>query len=91
MKTLKQLIYILVAAGTLGVYAQQTPAPEQTEAVTIIGATAHIGDRHLLTAITRWNSIEQVCQPNSDKCRAHQIGIFINIEVHDVPYSPLWM
>jgi len=42
MKTFKY-IFILLCCVSLG-FAQQTPAPQQKEAFTIVGATAHIGD-----------------------------------------------
>lgn len=41
MKKYLYSIALLVVGSTL---AQQTPAPDQEEAVTIVGATAHIGD-----------------------------------------------
>lgn len=40
---MKKLIYILVFAVSFA-WSQQTPAPEQKEAFTIVGATAHIGN-----------------------------------------------
>lgn len=42
MKTFKY-IFILLCCVSFG-FAQQTPAPQQKEAFTIVGATAHIGD-----------------------------------------------
>ncbi|MBT8277551.1 MAG: amidohydrolase family protein [Bacteroidia bacterium] len=43
MKYLKYIIALLIV-GNATVYAQQTPAPAQSEAITIVGATAHIGN-----------------------------------------------
>jgi imidazolonepropionase-like amidohydrolase len=43
MKNYKYLSAILMLSATLS-FAQQTPTPKQTEAFTIVGATAHIGD-----------------------------------------------
>ncbi|WP_378176702.1 amidohydrolase family protein [Aquimarina sp. SS2-1] len=40
------LLFVLVAFGNLT--AQQTPAKKQTEAITIIGATAHIGNGEVI-------------------------------------------
>lgn len=42
MKKYINILTLLVLGSTL--FAQQTPAPKQTEAITITGATAHIGD-----------------------------------------------
>ena len=47
MKTFKYIFAVLVLSVTLG-YAQQTPAPIQTEAITIVGATAHIGNGQVI-------------------------------------------
>ncbi len=45
MKTLtKTLIFLLIITAS----AQQTPAPKQTETITIIGATAHIGNGNVI-------------------------------------------
>lgn len=43
MKNLKYIFALLVFSCSLG-FAQQTPAPAQTETFTIVGATAHIGN-----------------------------------------------
>lgn len=40
--------FIIAILGSAQVFAQQTPAPEQTEAVTIVGATAHIGNGNVI-------------------------------------------
>jgi imidazolonepropionase-like amidohydrolase len=37
-------IYLLCILTTSSIIAQQTPAPKQSEAVTILGATAHLGN-----------------------------------------------
>ncbi|RDK85555.1 amidohydrolase family protein [Marinirhabdus gelatinilytica] len=42
MKNYIYTIILLVFGGT--VFAQQTPAPKQTEVITIVGATAHVGN-----------------------------------------------
>ena len=44
MKNFKIILVIAIIALSESLYAQQTPAPKQTEAVTIVGATAHIGN-----------------------------------------------
>ncbi len=44
MKTIKNLIIAFVVCVGLQTFAQQTPAPKQQEAITLQGATAHIGD-----------------------------------------------
>ena len=44
MKTVKQLLIVVLAIAGFQVLAQQTPAPTQSEAITIKGATAHIGN-----------------------------------------------
>jgi len=43
MKNIKYISALLMLCFTI-TFAQQTPAPVQTEAFTIVGATAHIGD-----------------------------------------------
>jgi hypothetical protein len=42
MKKYINIFTVLVLGSAM--FAQQTPAPKQTEAITIVGATAHIGD-----------------------------------------------
>ena len=44
MKTIKITIILALLTVAPQLLAQQTPAPEQTEAVTIVGATAHLGN-----------------------------------------------
>lgn len=44
----KLLILFLAIASYLPVSAQQTPAPKQTEAITIEGATAHLGNGEVI-------------------------------------------
>ena len=44
MKTLKIKLLVLLLSFTGIMTAQQTPAPKQGEAVTIVGATAHLGN-----------------------------------------------
>lgn len=44
MKSFKNIIFVLFVCVGLQAYAQQTPAPTQKGAITITGATAHIGD-----------------------------------------------
>lgn len=46
MKTFKY-IFILLCCVSFG-FAQQTPAPQQKEPFTIVGATAHIGDGNVI-------------------------------------------
>ena len=43
MQTFKYIFAVLVLSVTLN-YAQQTPAPKQVDAITIVGAKAHIGN-----------------------------------------------
>lgn len=46
---MKKYIYLLIALGIcLPILAQQTPAPKQTEAITIEGATAHLGNGEVI-------------------------------------------
>ena len=52
MKTLKQLFFILTVIFATTVTAQQTPAPAQKEAISITGATAHIGNGTVLENAT---------------------------------------
>ncbi len=49
MKTMKNLILAIVACVGLQTFAQQTPAPKQQQAITLQGATAHIGDGTVIT------------------------------------------
>lgn len=44
MKTINLLSIFFIFCTGLQVFAQQTPAPVQAEPITIVGATAHIGD-----------------------------------------------
>jgi len=44
MKQIKQLFIVFAVLSSAVTMAQQTPADHQTEAITIKGATAHIGD-----------------------------------------------
>ena len=44
MKTVKQILLALVVSVGLQAFAQQAPAPAQSGAITITGATAHIGN-----------------------------------------------
>ena len=41
---MKTALYLLIFISFINLFSQQTPAPKQTEAVTILGATAHIGN-----------------------------------------------
>jgi len=52
MKKLNILTLILAVVCILNGFAQQTPAPAQTEAITISGATAHIGDGSVIENCT---------------------------------------
>ena len=47
MKKLDYIIFVLLGMG-LSAVAQQTPAPKQTEAIYIEGATAHLGNGELI-------------------------------------------
>lgn len=44
MRTIKNILIAISVSAGLHTFAQQTPAPDQSEAITISGATAHIGD-----------------------------------------------
>ena len=44
MKAFKNILLLITISFGLSVNAQQTPAPIQTEIITIVGATAHIGN-----------------------------------------------
>ena len=44
MKAIKQILIVIAVSVGLQSYAQQTPASAQSGAITIKGATAHIGD-----------------------------------------------
>ena len=44
MKTLKNIVASLLLIFTIQLTAQQTPADKQSETITIVGATAHIGN-----------------------------------------------
>ena len=48
MKNYKIILGFTLIAITESFFAQQTPAPKQTEAVTIVGATAHIGNGEII-------------------------------------------
>lgn len=48
MKTIKHILYIILLFAGIPAMAQQTPAPAQSEAILITGATAHIGDGTVL-------------------------------------------
>ena len=48
MKTLKNILPILIMSFGFIVYSQQTPAPLQKEVFTITGATAHIGNGEII-------------------------------------------
>ena len=47
MKTFKYIFAVLVLSSSIAM-AQQTPAPKQSEAITIVGATAHIGNGEVI-------------------------------------------
>ena len=48
MKTLKNILPILIMSFGFIVYSQQTPAPFQKDVLTIFGATAHIGNGKII-------------------------------------------
>lgn len=48
MKTIQNILLSLLLVFTLQLNAQQTPANKQTEAITIVGATAHIGNGEIV-------------------------------------------
>ena len=47
MKNLKYIFGIFMCCVAFG-FAQQTPAPAQSEAFTIVGATAHVGNGEVI-------------------------------------------
>jgi imidazolonepropionase-like amidohydrolase len=48
MKAIKQILLAIIACVGLQTFAQQTPAPAQSGAITINGATAHIGNGSII-------------------------------------------
>lgn len=48
MKRLNIYILMLLLIGSGNSFAQQTPAPKQTEAISIVGATAHLGNGEVI-------------------------------------------
>jgi len=48
MKAFKNIVLLITISFGLSVNAQQTPAPVQSETITIIGATAHIGNGEVI-------------------------------------------
>lgn len=52
MNTLRNLLIVITAITGLSVAAQQTPAPSQKGAITITGATAHIGNGNTIENAT---------------------------------------
>lgn len=48
MKNIKINVLLAFLFISTGVFAQQTPAPKQTEVVTIVGATAHLGNGEVI-------------------------------------------
>jgi len=48
MKNRNNILNIGLMLACFMLFAQQTPAPKQTEAITIMGATAHIGDGNVI-------------------------------------------
>ena len=48
MKTLKNILTLVIMSSSLIVFSQQTPAPEQNEIITISGAIAHIGNGEII-------------------------------------------
>ncbi len=48
MKIYRSTIYLICFLLAGSISAQQTPAPKQSEAVTIVGATAHIGNGEII-------------------------------------------
>ena len=52
MNTLRHLLIVITAITGVSVAAQQTPAPSQMGAITITGATAHLGNGNTLKNAT---------------------------------------
>ncbi len=52
MKKLNISFLIVLVSAITSLSAQQTPAPEQTETISITGATAHIGNGQLIENCT---------------------------------------
>jgi hypothetical protein len=48
MKILKNILAAAIISIGLNAWAQQTPAPTQTETITITGATAHLGNGQVI-------------------------------------------
>ncbi len=81
MKTLTKymtIAFVLIASIVLG---QQTPAPVQTEAYTIVGATAHIGNGTVInnSIVIIENGKISVCADATTN-RVERRGIVINAE-----------
>jgi imidazolonepropionase-like amidohydrolase len=81
MKNIKLNILAVLLCLTTGAFAQQTPAPAQTEAVTIVGATAHLGNGEVIEnslIIFEDGKITQVLDATSTKMQYR--GTIINAE-----------
>jgi hypothetical protein len=48
MKTIKNISIVLLMLCVTSSFAQQTPAPEQSKTIAIVGATAHIGNGNVI-------------------------------------------
>ena len=48
MRSINRVLHTALMLSCVIAFAQQTPAPKQTEAITITGATAHIGDGNVI-------------------------------------------
>ena len=70
MKTIKSIFLLAFLMTAVNGFAQQTPAPKQTEAITIVGATAHIGNGEVIEnslLILEDGKIRTITDANSTK------------------------
>jgi imidazolonepropionase-like amidohydrolase len=70
MKNIKSIFLLAFLMTAVNGFAQQTPAPKQTEAITIVGATAHIGNGEIIEnslIILEEGKIRTITDANSTK------------------------
>ena len=77
MKIIKQLILVVAVSVGLQAIAQQTPAPAQSGAITITGATAHIGNGSVIE-----NSVIVFENGNGISCTLSYKNIVISLKGH---------
>lgn len=78
---MKKIIFLLVAIGfCLPGLAQQTPAPKQTEAITIEGATAHLGNGKVIESSLIMFEDGKLTFVGDSKMKIARKGTVINAE-----------